>query len=162
MARGVRHAVALAAGEHARLFMQAIAVTVAGGTNKGRLADPRQWRVPDDRDALLLLAIIQQNSGPLCRELVGFFTPLELCHDAIGKRACTQQGEHVEARAARCSRGYRFESGPGNDIGPDATTPMDRHAEIAFPPKSFVHLPFERRGQCAGAKRFAGAGGSSI
>src|SRR5262249_61269130 len=69
MARGVRHAMALAAGENASLFMQAIAVTVAGGTNKGRLADPWQRRVPDDRDALLLLAIVQQKSGPLCREL---------------------------------------------------------------------------------------------
>src|SRR6516165_9277527 len=69
MARGVRHAMALAAGENARLFMQAIAATVAGRTNKGRLADPRQRRVPYDRDALLLLSIIQQNSGPLCREL---------------------------------------------------------------------------------------------
>ena len=34
-----------------------------------RLADPRQRRVPDDRDALLLLALIQQNFGSLCREL---------------------------------------------------------------------------------------------
>src|SRR5215472_15809776 len=75
MARGVRHAMALAAGEHARPFMQAIAVTVAGGTNKGRLADPRQRRVPDDRNALLLLSIIQQNFGPLCRELAGVRTP---------------------------------------------------------------------------------------
>src|SRR5262249_24177257 len=87
MARGVRHAMALAAGEKAGHVMQAIAVTVAGGTNKGRLADPWQRRVPDDRDALLLLAIVQQNSGPLCRELAGFFTPLEPCHDAIGERA---------------------------------------------------------------------------
>jgi hypothetical protein len=60
---------ALAAGENASLFMQAIAVMIADGTNKGRLADPWQRRVPDDRDALLLLAIVQQNSGPLCREL---------------------------------------------------------------------------------------------
>jgi hypothetical protein len=60
----------LAASENARLFMQAIAVTVAGGTNKGRLADPSQRRVPNDRDALLLLAIIQQNSGPLCQRLI--------------------------------------------------------------------------------------------
>src|SRR5262249_59272070 len=74
MARGVRHAMALAAGENARLFMQAIAVTVAGGTNKGRLADPRQRRGPDDRNALLLLSIIQQNFGPLCRELAGVRT----------------------------------------------------------------------------------------
>ena len=87
MARGVRHAMALAAGENASLFMQAIAVMIADGTNKGRLADPWQRRVPDDRDALLLLAIVQQNSGPLCRELAGFFTPLEPCHDAIGERA---------------------------------------------------------------------------
>jgi hypothetical protein len=29
--------------------------------------------VPDDRDALLLLAIVQQNSGPLCRELAVAF-----------------------------------------------------------------------------------------
>src|SRR5215469_15248424 len=69
MARGVRHAMALAAGENASLFMQAIAIMIAEGTNKGRFADPWQRGVPDDRDALPLLAIVQQNSGPLCREL---------------------------------------------------------------------------------------------
>jgi hypothetical protein len=50
----------LAAGENARPFTQAIAVTVQAGQTEGRLADPRQRRVPDDLDALLLLVIIQQ------------------------------------------------------------------------------------------------------
>jgi hypothetical protein len=49
--------------------MQAIAIMIAEGTNKGRFADPWQRGVPDDRDALPLRAIVQQNSGPLCREL---------------------------------------------------------------------------------------------
>src|SRR5262249_10017076 len=87
MARGVRHAMALAAGENARLFMQAIAVTVAGGTNKGRPPDPKQGRGPYHREGLLLPSLIQQKFGPLCPGLAGFFTPLEPCHDAIGERA---------------------------------------------------------------------------
>jgi hypothetical protein len=90
---------ALAAGENASLFMQAIAVTVAGGTNKGRLADPWQRRVPDDRDALLLLAIVQQNSGPLCRELAGFFTPLEAGCSRRGDRWQNERG--VDLRKGR-------------------------------------------------------------
>jgi hypothetical protein len=51
---------ALAAGENAGPFMQAIAVTVQAGQTKGRLADPRQRRVPDDHGALLLLLVIIQ------------------------------------------------------------------------------------------------------
>src|SRR6516225_1742068 len=87
MARGVRHAVALAAGENASLFMQAIAVMIADGTNKGRFADPWQRRVPDDRDALLLLAIVEQNSGPLCRELAAARLSFLLARQPVTHRA---------------------------------------------------------------------------
>jgi len=90
MARGVRHAMALAAGENACLFMQAIAIKIADGTNKGRFGDPWQRRVPDDRDALVLLAIVQQNSGPLCREL------------AIGSEAVLPEGKAGYVASGSC------------------------------------------------------------
>src|SRR5262249_10262146 len=95
-------------------FMQAIAVTVAGRTNKGRLADPRQRRVPDDRDALLLLALIQQNFGSLCRELAttaGLIDPIRagrfqkgrniLFFIPVGRRLCSAIRRLSRGRASR-------------------------------------------------------------
>jgi hypothetical protein len=66
--------------------------------------------VPDDCDALLLLAIVQQNSGPLCRELPHPYSLGGLIKNAIRDPRLSNKAPSLASaiHSAVCSEGVNL------------------------------------------------------